>query len=248
MASESKTSGKTRDTLRTVRQDLNTIVSRLEAADVTTQKSVKALETALRALANEGDKDTQNSQAKHDQLEEQIKALKARLTKMVRDTQIAVNADLKNVLADPRLATLAQAIDTANARLHNTEAAQEKTLSDIKKYIADLARTVDQNLDAERKAREDALAATQEKQENLQTDITACLEKIGMQSQTLNETTTRMTSIENDTAAALQHMGDKDTQNSQAKHDQLYIKTMLIEISKPFNPPMQRQNVTLIKT
>ena len=209
MASSPTISSKTRDSLKAVRQDLGSIVSRLEAADKAANKSLEALDTALRALAKQGQHETDTSQAREAQLQKQINALKSHVTSTVRETQKAVNSDLKTVLSDPRLSTLAEAIDSADARLRKTEAEQAQSLTTLRRYVADLAREVEVNLNTEREAREAALQAAEQKQASLQNDIATCLEKMDTQSQALAETHKHIKSVETDTATALQSISEK---------------------------------------
>ncbi len=209
MADGSTTSGKKRDSLKALRHDLSGITARLQAADAATEQSVEALKTALKALAKHGDKDSAAVEGRHAKLDSQIAALKSRLTAMIRDTQRAVNSDLKAVLADPRLSTLAQAIDTADARLRRTETAQAQNLARLQGYIADLAREMDKNLGEERKARQAALISVTQKQEALDADVKNCTETLTRQSETLNTTTDLIKTVEADTATALRDMGEK---------------------------------------
>ena len=106
-----------RDSLKAVRADIGALVKRLEAADNATHQSVAALETALRALAAQGRQDDPNEDAvyiRQQQLDAHITALKTRLTHMIRESQKAVNTDLTTAMNDPRLGTLAHAIDTVS--------------------------------------------------------------------------------------------------------------------------------------
>jgi len=209
MADGSKTSGSKRDSLRALRSDLNAITSRLKAADQATEQSVAALKTALHALAKHGDTDSETAQKRHSELETQIAALQSHLTSMIRDTQKAVNADLKSVLTDPRLSTLAKAIDTADARIRQTETAQAQNLAKLQGYVANLAREVDINLGEERKARQAALNAVADKQDQLQADLTTCTATLSEHTTTLKHHETHLKSIETDTATALRDMGEK---------------------------------------
>ena len=194
---KTKTTTKPRDTLRAVRDDLSALTKRLQAADRATNESVAALETALGTLAVQtGHGGAQDG--REAQLNTQVEALKSHLTGMIRETQRAVNTDLKAVLDDPRLGTISQAIDTANARVERAEAEQLRNLTTLKSYIASLAREVDASLETERTTR--------------QTEIAACVEKIDTQGQTLKDTQARLDSIETDTATALELIGDKVTQ------------------------------------
>ena len=211
-----------RDSLKAVRADIGALVKRLEAADNATHQSVAALETALRALAAQGRQDDPNEDAvyiRQQQLDAHITALKTRLTHMIRETQKAVNTDLTTAMNDPRLGTLAHAIDTANARVEKAEAEQSQNLSTLKNYVAALAREVDQTLESERATREMDLVATQEKQIKLSKDIAGCLTKLNTQEQALSLATNRLTAVETDTATAIELIGDKITRFAQQAAD-----------------------------
>lgn len=209
MAEGSKTSSKKRDSLKALRSDLSAITSRLQAADNATEQTVAALKTALHALAKHGDDDSLTEQKRHKALEYQISALQTRLTSMVRDTQKAINTDLKNVLNDPRLSTLAQAIDSADIHLRKTETAQAQNFARLQGYIASLAREVDTSLGQERKARLAALAAVERRQNNLQSDLKNCTDTLKDQSASLQAQDAKIKSVETDTSTALIDMGEK---------------------------------------
>ena len=240
MATGSKTKAKPRETLKSVRTDINSIVTRLETVDKTTQDSIAALETALRSLAQR----TQDNPARQKEVETQIDALKTHLVSLIRDTQRAVNADLKAVLDDPRMTTLATAIDQADNRLRQTEAEQAQNLDTLKNYIAELAREVDKNLGLERKARQAALAATDAKQANLQQDIATCLKTIKTNSDALEATHTHIKGIESDTAMALENIGEKvaslaeqakDAREEQARVLKAKVSDIALETQHNFN-------------
>jgi len=204
MTTRSKTSSKTksktttsRDSLRAVRDDLGALTKRLQAADKATNKSVAALETALTTLA-EQTRHAGTQAERKDQIDTQIQALKSQLTGMIRETQRAVNTDLKAILDDPQLGTISQALNSANARVERAEAEQLRNLTTLKSYISSLAREVDVSLENERNTR--------------QTEIAACVEKIDSQEKSLQDTQARLSAIETDTAAALELVGDKVTQ------------------------------------
>ena len=229
-----------RDTLKSVRNDIESIVTRLEAADKMTQNNVAALETALRSLAEKGRGDG----GRQHEVETQIGALKSHLMGLIRETQKAVNADLKTVLDDPRMSTLATAIDQADSRLRQTEAEQAQNLDILKDYIAELAREVDNNLNHEREARQAAVAAIDAKQTTLQTDIATCLETIKTNTDALDATKTDIKNMAEETALAIQNMGEKvvrvaeqakDARDEQARVFKAKVSDIALETQHNFN-------------
>ena len=240
MATGSKTIANSRDTLKTIRSDIESIVTRLEAADRMTQENIVALEKALRSLAHQGHK----GEIQLDKVETQIGALKSYLVNLVRETQKAVNADLKMVLDDPRMTTLATAIDQADSRLRQTEAEQAQNLAVLKSYIADIAHEVDNNLNQERKARLAALAAIDAKQTSLQKDVANCLETIKISNEDLEATKTHIKTIAEDTAEAIATIGEKvvhvaeqakEAREEQARILKAKVSDIALETQQNFN-------------
>ncbi|MEP6342026.1 MAG: peptidoglycan-binding protein [Maricaulaceae bacterium] len=235
---------KPRDTLKFVRRDISSIVTRLEAADKTTQQNVAALETALRSLAQQRHGSQHEGEARQKEIDLQIGALKTHLLGLIRDTQKAVNTDLKMALDDPRITTLATAIDQADNRLRQAEAEQAQNLDVLKKYVSELAREVDKNLSLERKSRQAALAATDARQTTLQQDIANCLKTIEFNSNALETTQAHLKTIENDTSMALKDMGNKisvfaehakDAREEQARTLKAKVSDIALESQQNFN-------------
>lgn len=242
---------KPRDTLKFVRKDISSIVTRLEAADQATQQNVAALETALRSLAQQRHGSQHEGEARQKEVDLQIGALKSHLLGHIRETQKAVNADLKMVLDDPRMTTLATAIDQADSRLRQAETEQAQNLDVLKKYISELAREVDKNLSLERKSRQAALAAADARQTTLQQDIANCLKTIEFNSHTLETTQTdlkttqeHLKTIENDTSMALKDMGSKvsafaeqakDAREEQTRTFKAKVSDIALETQQNFN-------------
>ncbi len=236
MTDGSKTPNGKRDSLKALRYDLGAITSRLQAANHATENSVESLKTALHALAQHGDKDSLAAQERHAALERQISTLQSHLTARVRDTQKAINTDLKAVLDDPRLSTLAQAIDSADTRLRKTETEQAQNLARLQGYIANLAREVDINLGQERKARQTAVASLNTKQNQFQSSLDTQSAAINDHAAALKAQAAQLKSVETDTSTALRDMGEKiavfaQTAVETRREQQTEIKTTISDIA-----------------
>ena len=168
---------------------LANLEARMKRADTLTRKSVKALESAVMTLDARTRKDNSTGKAA---LTRKVNQLSAKLTEMVEKTQAEVNSELKTVLNNPSVENLQAALFRADQQLNRAEQAQAAAISKVNRHLASIATAVDARIEEEAKSRKTAIAALQAETKNNQTALT-----------------TRIDTIEADTARALSGTGDK---------------------------------------
>ena len=168
---------------------LANLEARMKRADTLTRKSVKALESAVMTLDARTRKDNSTGKAA---LTRKVNQLSAKLTEMVEKTQAEVNSELKTVLNNPSVENLQAALFRADQQLNRAEQAQAAAISKVNRHLASIATAVDARIEEEAKSRKTAIAALQAETKNSQTALT-----------------TRIDTIEADTARALSGTGDK---------------------------------------
>ena len=126
-----------RETIASLREHVDSIVSRLKTADTNNRKSVKALENAISAL------EKQVKNIDHDELSDRVDELSAHLTKSIDTTKRDIASDLRSALENPTVSGLEAAIERSEQRLADTEMAQARALSKVNKHLAELARVID---------------------------------------------------------------------------------------------------------
>jgi len=187
-----QTSQATKDDLRKTIANLET---RMKRADTLTRKSVKALESAVMTLDARTRKDSSTSKAA---LTRKVNQLSKKLTGMVEKTQADVNSELKTALKNPSVEGVQGALSRADERLTSAEQEQAAAISKVNRHLASIATAVDARIEEEAIARKAAITALKADTENNQKALT-----------------TRIDTIEADTARALAGTGDKIAELSQ---------------------------------
>ncbi len=181
-----------KETVSTLREHVDGIVSRLKAADTHTRKSVKSLETAFSAL----EKQVQSHQnIDHAALSKQVEQLASHLTRTIDTTKKDIAADLKSAMETPTAGGLEAAIARSEQKLSETEMAQARALAKINKHIAEMARVID----ARFRNQEGVTRNNEVKISELQDMMTS------LQSQSYE----RIRVVENSTAEAIRKVGDE---------------------------------------
>ncbi len=193
-----------KETVETLRVDLAKIVARLKAADTTTRKNVKILETAFSSL----EKQVKNHQTvNHAALTRRVDQLSSQLTKTVDTARRDITADLKTSLQNPTVPGLEAAIARSESRLAETEMAQTAALSKVNRHIADLARVIDARLKSQAGKTENQ----NEKIRGIETQLT------GIQSQSYE----RIRLVEDTTADAVRKLGDDIVSATERLHSKI---------------------------
>ena len=177
-----------KETVATLREHVDSIVTRLKTADTNTRKSVKSLENAIAAL----EKQVQAHQSvDHAELSQQVEQLASHLTRTIDNTKRDISADLRSALENPTIIGVEAAIERSEQRLANTELAQAQALAKVNKHLAELARVIDarfRNQEGETKENAAKINA-------LETKVTQSYERISL--------------IENTAADAIRKVGDE---------------------------------------
>jgi localization factor PodJL len=172
-----------------LRKTIASLDSRMKRANTLTRKSVKALESAVMTLDARTRKDNSASKAA---LTRKVNQLSAKLTEMVEHTQAEVNSELKSALNNPTVENLRATLLRADQRLSQAEQAQATAISKINRHLASMAVAVEARIDEEATARKAAITALKTETQNDHEALS-----------------TRIDTIEADTARALAGAGDK---------------------------------------
>ncbi|MGJ8564358.1 MAG: peptidoglycan-binding protein [Alphaproteobacteria bacterium] len=136
-------SPKKRDSLVSLRRDIDAILTRLRQADNLTQQSVASLKTAFNVLERRMGNETHVNKAA---LTLRVDQLSSHLTGLIKNTQEAVAKDLRQTRTNPSMDQLKLAVAAAEKRMADTEIAQADALSKVNRHIADLAKAIDARL------------------------------------------------------------------------------------------------------
>lgn len=222
-----------KETIATLREHFDGIVSRLKAADTNNRKSVKALETAFSTLENQV-KDHQSID--HAELSKKVDELSSYLTKSLNKTKKDITADLKNALENPTYSGVEAAITRSEDRLAETEMAQARSMSKVNQHIADLARVIDARLQ------------TQEGETRAQAAKITGLEEKVTSIQSLSYERIRL--VENTAADAMRKLGDDVVGTAESFQSQLAsqssnLRERIEQIAKRTQADFDKQSTDL---
>jgi len=179
-----------RSTVSSLAQDLKSLETRLKGADTKNRNALKSLQKVVSEAKSAARTSNITQKAA---LTRGLNALESRmesyLDRATDQARSGVRAELAAVTASGAgIATLEQAVQGAHSHLDTVETAQRESIARMNRYIADLASAVDSRLAEETKAREAVEAA-------LNTKITRVDKRVDQ--------------VEQDTAVALETIGDK---------------------------------------
>jgi len=176
-------------TIRALHTHVCGIESRLKRADTITRKNVKSVETAFTALQEKlGATANTNNYALHQRVDQ----LSNKLTQMVRETQNAVNADLKRALGSASIPNIETALNQAELRLNAADKARTEAIVKINRHISAIARAVDTQLKSQARQQEANLSSLRQDTQNANIALTEKLDR-----------------IEDDSASAFRSVGDR---------------------------------------
>lgn len=183
-----------RESLQSLRRDVEAIVSRLKQADNLTQKSITSLQTAFSVLEKRVSEDSKVSK---EALTERVDQLSAHLSAIIDKTHKDVAKDLASAKANPTVERLAQAVRTAEERMAKAELVQAEALSKVNRHLAGMAKAID--------AKFNETAAAQKTQLQL-------VSKAVQSNQ--QQTESKLSAIEQASADAIRSIGEKVAQIS----------------------------------
>lgn len=140
---KSKTGASKRDTLKSLREDLSKVESRLKAADRATRKSVEAMEESMAILS------LRVNGVNGEELRENAQLLSAKLQSQMERAQTEIKQTLQAQLADPKIDRMHAAIQMASKRLQTLEVQQAEQIAKINQHIARLASVMDNRLQSQ---------------------------------------------------------------------------------------------------
>ena len=129
-----------RETLQSLRRDVEGILTRLRQADSLTQQSIKSLQNAFSALEKRVARDSHVNKAA---LTKQVEQLTQHLTGIIKQTHTAVAKDLASAKTNPTVERLAAAVKSAEERMANAEIVQAEALGKVNRHLAGLAKAID---------------------------------------------------------------------------------------------------------
>lgn len=142
----------TKETVASLRLNMDKIVKRLETADKLTRKNVNSLETAFSTLEKQV---KSHHTVNHAALARRVDQLSTHLTQSLDTVKTHISNDLKTALENPSVGGLEDAIARCETRLAEAENNQARSISKINKHIADLARIIDTRFTAHEGLTED---------------------------------------------------------------------------------------------
>ena len=163
-----------RDSLAKLRSHVDALEKRLKRADQLTRKSVKALKASYESLY-----ELQAGQTPSAEMHTQMQKLSHYLTGMIEQTRRDMAHDLKIVLEDPRIETVALALAKANKRLQKAEQNQAEAINRINAHIARLAAAVDKRIETETHAREVADTKLESRIEQVELASAEAIQSLG---------------------------------------------------------------------
>ena len=178
-----------RDTMASLREDINKINTRIKRANTLTRKSIESLEISFEILEKRA---SQQQTVNQEQLNEKITLLAEHLNGAVERVHKEISEDVRQAVSSRDMDEIYRAVTRAGARLDETELNQAEALSRVNKHIADLAKAIDERL-------------TQEQASNQQ-NFRALADKFDTQNAKVN---LRLNKIEDASAAAIRQLGDK---------------------------------------
>jgi len=180
-----------RDSLAKLRAHVGNVERRLKAADKNTKRSVKALETAFDALKGKVGGKAQTDLRAH------VDELAAHLNRRLDESRAQVSGALQDALQGTDIDQISGALSRATARLSQAELRQAESIQKVNEQIIRLATAIDNRVRTETRERE-AL----EHRVNEKFDAQRSL------------TDTKLSQIEEDSAAAIRKIGNQIAQLS----------------------------------
>lgn len=179
-------------TLAEMQKALTSLETRMKRADTLTQKSVKTLEDVVSTLDTRTRKDSTSQKSA---LSRRVGKLSNQLEEGMAETRAEIKAALASALSNPNPSSVKMAVSEALTRLETNEAQQAQAIAKINRHLANLAKAVEERIVKDQIAATEALHAIE------------------------TRLSTRLESIENDTASALTKIGNKVEDLSQAIDD-----------------------------
>lgn len=179
-------------TLTEMQGALTALETRMKRANTLTRKSVKTLEGVVTTLDARTRKDTT---AQKSALSRRVGKLSNDLEEGMATTRAEIRSALASALANPNQAAVETAVNNAIARLETNETKQAQAIAKINRHLANLAKAVEDRIVKDQMAATEALHAVE------------------------TRLSSRLDSIETDSASALTDIGDKVAMLTQAMDD-----------------------------
>ena len=218
-----------RETVASLREHFEVIVSRLKAADTNNRKNVKALETAFATLENQV---KNHHDINHAELALRVDQLSEHLTQSISKTKRDIATDMRTALENPSIEGIENAIRRSEDRLAETEMAQAQSISRVNKHIAELARVIDARLKSHEGKTKDQAEKIDAMEEKLNSIQSQSYERIRM--------------VENTTADAMRKLGDDvvgtaENFQSQLANQSANLRERIEQIAKNTQADFDRQ-------
>ncbi len=185
-ASKAKTASKTaknktakvappRETVKTLRDHVDSINSRLKRANTLTRNSVKSLQTSFEVLEK---RVSGTSYVDQDALNAKVGQLSHHLTYAIEKTRQDIKADLQQAVSTQDINEISDALVRARVRLDETELSQAESLTKVNRHIANLAKAIDDRIREEYSDRQHSLRLMADKVDTQHAKVNLRLNKI----------------------------------------------------------------------
>jgi localization factor PodJL len=159
------------------RDTLVTLRSHVDDIEKRLKRANSLTRTSVRALKTSYE--VLEGDTRTEELTGHIENLSDRLTSMIEQTRQDVGHDLRIVLSDPRLETLSGALTKANQRLTAAEHQQAEAINSINAHIAKLATVVDARIQREERQRQKGEALLTSRMDSIERDSASAIKSIG---------------------------------------------------------------------
>ncbi len=174
-APAAKKAAPARETVKTLREHVDSIDTRLKRANTLTRKSVKSLETAFGVMEKRL-KDRQL--VDQDALNQKVSQLSHHLTATVEVARKEIASDLRSAASSRDMEVIETALARARIRLDEAELTQAEALTRVNKHIADLAKAIDERLREDSTRQQQGLHALGDKVDTHHAKVTLRINKI----------------------------------------------------------------------
>ena len=165
---------------QSTKDDLRASIASLETRMKRANSLTRKSVKALETVVETLDARTRkNSSTSKAALTRQVNQLSDKLTNMVARTQAEVNSDLKTALNNPTVEKLRAALTLADQRMRAAETAQAAAISKVNRHLSAIAIAVDARIEDEAAARKSAIKVMTSRVDSIESDTAQALSSIG---------------------------------------------------------------------
>ncbi|MEP3889052.1 MAG: peptidoglycan-binding protein [Hellea sp.] len=167
-------------TAKSTKEDLRSSIASLETRMKRANSLTRKSVKALESVVETLDARTRkDSSTSKAALTRQVNQLAGKLTDMVAKTQAEVNSDLKTALNNPTVDKLQAALSRADRRMSAAETAQASAISKVNRHLSAIAIAVDARIEDEANARKSAIKVMTTRVDTIEADTAQALSSVG---------------------------------------------------------------------